>query len=284
MSYYLGIDVSTTATKALLIDEGGRAVAVAASAYTVTTPRPLWSEQDPALWWTATVESTRAVLRASGVPADQVRGIGLTGQMHGLVLLDRAGDVLRPAMLWNDQRTGSQCNEIRARLGRERLIQITGNDAQTGFTTPKILWVQEAEPDIYGRVAHILLPHDYVRYKLSGRMAVDRAGGSGTLLFDLRTRTWSKEVLEALEIDAAWLPETFEGTDVTGTLSAVAAALTGLAAGTPIVGGGGDQAAAAIGTGAVEEGIVSLSLGTSGVVFAATDHPTIEPEGRLHAF
>ena len=284
MSYYLGIDVSTTATKALLIDEGGRVVAVAASAYTVTAPRPLWSEQDPTLWWAATVESTRAVLKASGVPADQVRGIGLTGQMHGLVLQDRAGEVLRPALLWNDQRTGSQCDEIRARLGRERLIQITGNDALTGFTAPKILWVQQEEPDIYRRVAHILLPHDYVRYKLCEQFAVDRAGGAGTLLFDLRARTWSKEVLDALEIDPALLPETFEGTDVTGALSAAAAALTGLVAGTPIVGGGGDQAAAAIGTGAVEEGIVSLSLGTSGVVFAATDQPTIEPEGRLHAF
>src|SRR3990170_5547605 len=284
MSYYLGIDVSTTATKALLIDEGGRVVAVAASAYTVTAPRPLWSEQDPTLWWGGAGESTRAVLKASGVPADQVRGIGLTGQMHGLVLQDRAGEVLRPALLWNDQRTGSQCDEIRARLGRERLIQITGNDALTGFTAPKILWVQQEEPDIYRRVAHILMPHDYVRYKLSEQFAVDRAGGAGTLLFDLRARTWSKEVLDALEIDAALLPETFEGTDVTGTLSAAAAALTGLVAGTPIVGGGGDQAAAAIGTGAVEEGIVSLSLGTSGVVFAATDQPTIEPEGRLHAF
>jgi xylulokinase len=284
VSYWLGIDVSTTATKAVLIGDGGRVAAVAASEYGFETPHPLWSEQDPELWWQATRKSVAAVLASAGASGKDIRGIGLTGQMHGLVLLDHGGKVLRPAILWNDQRTGEQCDEIRARLGKERLIQITGNDALTGFTAPKILWVRAKEPETYRRAAHILLPKDYVRYKLSGEFAVDCADGAGTVLFDLRARTWSNEVLEALEIDPAWLPPTFEGTQVTGVVAPDAAEATGLLAGTPIVGGGGDQAAGAVGTGAVEEGIVSLSLGTSGVVFATTDRPTIEPDGRLHAF
>jgi xylulokinase len=284
MDNWLGIDVSTTATKAVLIDGGGRVVAVAASEYGYETPHPLWSEQDPDLWWSAACKSVAAVLASAGASGTDIRGIGLTGQMHGLVLLDQGGNALRRAILWNDQRTAEQCDEIRGRLGKERLIQVTGNDALTGFTAPKILWVRSNEPETYRRAAHILLPKDFVRYKLSGEFAVDCADGAGTLLFDLRARTWSDEVLEALEIDPAWLPRPYEGTQVTGTVSAEAAEATGLLAGTPIVGGGGDQAAAAVGTGAVEQGIVSLSLGTSGVVFATTDRPTIEPDGRLHAF
>ncbi len=284
MNYFIGIDTSTTATKALLIDASGNLVAVASSEYTFETPYPLWSEQDPALWWDATIKSVQRILRESGIRGDQVKGIGLTGQMHGLVLLDKNGDVLRPAILWNDQRTAAQCDVIRDRLGKERLIHITGNDALTGFTAPKILWVHAEEPEIYKKVDQILLPKDYVRYKLTGEYAMDRAGGAGTILFDLRERTWSPEVLDALEIDPALLPPTFEGTDVTGFVSRAAAEATGLAVGTPVMGGGGDQGAAAVGTGAVEEGIVSLSLGTSGVVFAATDTPATEPQGRLHAF
>jgi len=284
MSHFIGIDSSTTATKALLIDGNGQVIAVASSEYTYETPQPLWSEQEPSLWWDATVESIQAVLESSGVSADDINGVGLTGQMHGLVLLDKNGDVLRPALLWNDQRTGAQCDDIRERLGKEHLIQVTGNDALTGFTAPKILWVQQEEPEVYKKIAHILLPKDYVRFKLSDEFAIDRAGGSGTLLFDVRSRNWSQEMLEALDIDPGWLPKTYEGTDITSTLSAAAAEATGLNQGTPIVGGGGDQAAAAVGTGAVEEGVVSLSLGTSGVVFATTDQPAIEPDGRLHAF
>ena len=282
MSYFLGIDSSTTATKALLIDEGGQVVHVAASEYGYDIPHPLWSEQEPHLWWDATVNTIRQVV--ADVDPAAVRGIGLTGQMHGLVLLDKDGDVLRPAILWNDQRTEAQCDEIRRRLGKDRLIQITGNDALTGFTAPKILWVQQEEPQIYEQVAHILLPKDYVRYKLTAEFALDRAGGAGTILFDLAERDWSPEVVSALEIDPAWLPATFEGTAVTGHLSAEAAAATGLPSGIPVVGGGGDQAANAVGTGAVVEGIVALSLGTSGVVFASADQPVIEPDGRLHAF
>ncbi len=284
MPYFIGLDSSTTATKTILIDASGAVINVASSEYTYETPRPLWSEQQPDLWWQATIASIRQVLANSSVDPADVKGVGLTGQMHGLVLLDTEGQVLRPAILWNDQRTGAECDQIRAILGKERLVQITGNDALTGFTAPKILWVKKHEPEIYARINQILLPKDYVRFKLTGAYATDKAGGAGTLLFDLRQRDWSAEVVEALEIDSAWLPATYEGPAVTGRVTAAAAAATGLAAGTPVVGGGGDQAAQAVGVGAVTPGIIALTLGTSGVVFAATDEPFIEPEGRLHAF
>ena len=284
MSYFIGIDSSTTATKALLMDAGGTVVGVASSGYPYETPRPLWSQQHPDLWWEATVKSIRQVLAETGVAPAAVKGIGLTGQMHGLVMLDADGQVLRPAILWNDQRTGAECDEMRAKMGKRRLIEITGNDALTGFTAPKVLWVKNNEPEIYAQVAHILLPKDYVRFKLTGEYAMDKAGGAGTQLFDVRQREWSGELLAALDINPEWLPPTFEGTAVTGLLSAEAAAATGLKAGLPVVGGGGDQAANAVGTGAVVDGVVALSLGTSGVVFASADQPIIEPEGRLHAF
>ncbi len=280
MKRFIGIDVSTTATKALLIDEAGAVLGVASSEYAFESPRPLWSEQHPDLWWKAARESLK---KLSFDPAT-IAGIGLTGQMHGLVLLGAGGEVLRPAILWNDQRTAAECDEIRKRVGRERLIATTGNDALTGFTAPKILWVRNHEPSVFARVRHVLLPHDFVRLRLTGVHASDKAGASGTILFDLGKRDWSPEICAALGIDAAWLPRTFEGTEPTGAVTAEAAALTGLRAGTPVFAGGGDQAAAAVGTGAVAEGIVSVSLGTSGVVFAATDKPFVEPQGRLHAF
>lgn len=284
MSYFIGIDTSTTATKALLMDASGIVLGVASTEYPYDIPQPLWSEQDPALWWHATLESVRQVVIKTGVDSTSVKGIGLTGQMHGLVLLNENGEVLRPAILWNDQRTGEQCDTIRRKLGKGKLIQITGNDALTGFTAPKILWVQENEPDIWKRVRNILLPKDYIRYKLTGEYASDRAGGAGTILFNLAERDWSLEMLSALDIPAEYMPKTYEGTDVTGTLSPSVATELGLPASIPVYGGGGDQAAAAVGTGAVKEGVVSISLGTSGVVFATTDNPFIEPEGRLHAF
>ncbi len=282
--YFMGLDLSTTAAKALLIDEGGAVLGSAAAPLTLQTPRPLWSEQDPLAWWEGMAGSIRRLLAETGIPAGSVAAIGLTGQMHGLVLLDEQGRVLRPAILWNDQRTGRQCDTLRARLGRSRLIQITGNDALTGFTAPKLLWVQEEEPEIYAQARHILLPKDYIRWQLTGEYALDKADGSGTILFDLATRAWSTEILAALDIPPAWLPPTYEGPTVTGVTSALATAATGLPAGIPVVAGGGDQAAQAVGVGAVRPGILALTLGTSGVVFAATEQPLIEPEGRLHAF
>ena len=284
MSYVLGMDVSTTATKALLVDETGKVVGVGSVEYPYDTPRPLWSEQDPRYWWDAAVGAIRKALDQTGVSADEVAAIGLTGPMHGSVLLDDAGEVVRPAILWNDQRTEEECDEIRRRIGKERLIQITGNDALTGFTAPKLLWVQRHEPENWERVRHILLPKDYVRYRLTGEFAIDVADGSGTILFDLARRTWSDEILDALGLDRSLFPDTHEGPDVTGALSAAAAEATGLRAGTPVVAGGGDQSANAVGVGAIRPGIVALSLGTSGVVFAATEEPFTQAEGRLHAF
>lgn len=284
MAYFLGIDSSTTATKALLMDEKGDVIGVASAEYPYETPQPLWSEQHPALWWDGVVNAIHAVLAQTGANGEDIQAVGLTGQMHGMVALDQDGKVLRKAILWNDQRTGAECDQIRELIGKEKFIAITGNDALTGFTAPKILWMKNNEPELYAQVRQILLPKDYVRFKLTGEYATDKGGASGTVLFDLKARNWSVEVVEALGIDPSWLPESFEGTAETGQISAEAAAATGLKAGTPVFGGGGDQEAGAVGMGAVVPGVVSLTLGTSGVVFAATDSPLIEPEGRLHAF
>lgn len=284
IALYLGLDVSTTGVKALLVDDRGRVVASATQAHSSSAPHPLWSEQRPRDWYDGAVVAIRAALVAAGAVGSRVVAVGLTGQMHGMVALDERGEVVRPAILWNDQRTAAECDEIRARVGRSRLIAISGNDALTGFTAPKILWTRQREPDVYARIRHILLPKDYLRYRLTGEYAMDKADGSGTLLFDLARRDWSAELLAPLEIPPDWLPPTFEGPQVTGTLSAEAAAATGLRAGTPVVAGGGDQAAQAVGVGAVTPGALALTLGTSGVLFATTDTPVIEPEGRLHAF
>ena len=284
MTYFLGIDTSTTGSKALIINEQGNVIAVASNPHTLQTPKPLWSEQDPREWWEAVSASIKSVLEKAGVSGERIEAVGLTGQMHGLVLLDETGNILRPAILWNDQRTQKQCDEIHARIGRERFIQITGNVALTGFTAPKILWVRENEPEIYAKARHVLLPKDYIRYRLTGEYAMDKADGAGTVLFDLRARDWSDEVLSALEIPRTWMPETFEGPEFTSYVNEEAASPTGLKAGTPVSAGGGDQAAQAVGVGAVEPGIVGLTVGTSGVVFATTPSALIEPEGRLHAF
>jgi xylulokinase len=282
--FFLGLDISTTGSKALLVDENGTVIAIASSPHTLQTPKPLWSEQNPSEWWQAVSTSIRSVLQKAGQDGESVSAVGLTGQMHGLVLLDGAGKVLRPAILWNDQRTQSQCDEIHRRIGRAKFIQITGNLALAGFTAPKILWVQENEPELYARAEHVLLPKDYIRYRLTSEFAMDKADGAGTVLFDLKQRTWSAEVLAALDIPARWMPPTFEGPEFTGTISPAASAETGLKAGTPVAAGGGDQAAQAVGVGAVEPGVVALTVGTSGVVFATTPSALVEPEGRLHAF
>ena len=282
--YFLGIDTSTTSSKALLIDEEGNVVGVASWPHTLQTPKPLWSEQDPREWWAAVSAGIKQVLTESGIEAERVAAVGLTGQMHGLVLLDEAGEVLRPAILWNDQRTQAECDEIHERIGKEHFIQTTGNVALTGFTAPKILWVQKNEPQVYAKARHVLLPKDYIRFKLTGEYAMDKADGSGTVLFHLKSRNWSLEVLEKLGIDPAWMPRTFEGPEFTGYVTAEAASATGLKEGTPVAAGGGDQAAQAVGVGAVEPGVIGLTVGTSGVIFATTPSALIEPEGRLHAF
>jgi xylulokinase len=282
MAFVIGIDASTTATKAVLIDEHGAVVAIGTAEYGYDVPRPRWSEQDPELWWDGAIAAVRSVL--TGRDAADVVAVGLTGQMHGLVLLDAAEAVLRPAILWNDQRTAEACDEIRSAVGPGRLIAITGNDALTGFTAPKLVWVRDHEPDVWSRIAHVLLPKDFVRLRLTSGFALDKADGAGTLLFDLAARDWSAEVLAALGIDPGWMPPTFEGPATTGVVTAAAAEATGLPAGIPVVAGGGDQSANAVGVGAVSPGVVALSLGTSGVVFATTAEPLRDPAGQVHAF
>lgn len=286
MPFFLGLDTSTTATKAVLIDDAGRFVGEASTPHAPpTSPVPFGSEQDPADWWRATQASIRDVLEETGVTGDDVAGIGLTGQMHGLVMLDDDGDVLRPALLWNDGRAYAECDAIRQSVGGlDRLVELTGNDAFAGFTAPKLLWVRTHEPKTFAQTARILLPKDYVRFCLTGEYAMDRAGGGGTLLLDLKSRDWSGALLDALDLDPSLLPPTFEGTAVTGTVSAEAAAATGLKAGTPVVGGGGDQAAQGVGVGAVEPGTWAVTVGTSGVVFASASQPRVAPGGRAHAF
>jgi xylulokinase len=284
VSHVIGIDVSTTATKAILVDASGAVVGVGSGEYGFETPHPLWSEQDPALWWEAAGSAIRVALASARLRGEDVDAVGLTGQMHGAVLLDGAGRVLRPAILWNDQRTAAECDAIRRAVGAERLIEVTGNDALTGFTAPKLVWVRDHEPDVWRELGHVLLPKDYVRLRLTDRYALDKADGSGTILFDLAARDWSAEVVEALRIPPDVLPRTYEGPEVTGEVTTAAASATGLRPGTPVVAGGGDQSANAVGVGAVGPGVVALSLGTSGVVFAATTAPLVEPRGRVHAF
>jgi xylulokinase len=284
VSHVLGIDVSTTATKALVVDEQGSVVSEGVSSYGFETPRPTWAEQDPHTWWEAASVAIRAALDAANVEGSSIDAVGLTGQMHGSVLVDSSGEVVRPAILWNDQRTVAECDEIRRRIGRQRLIAVTGNDALTGFTAPKLLWVAAHEPENWARVATVMLPKDYVRFRLTGERAVDAADGSGTILFELAARDWSTEILGALDMDQGILPPVFEGPEITGSVTAEAAEATGLDPGTPVVAGGGDQSANAVGVGAVAPGVFALSLGTSGVVFATSDGAAIDPGGRVHAF
>jgi len=281
---YAGLDVGTTGAKALLVDERGTLLASATEEYPTHTPRPLWSEQDPEDWWTAAVRAFGRLFHECGRKPEEVKGVGLTGQMHGLVLLDRRGGVLRPCIMWNDQRTAPQCEELTSKLGFDRLLELTGNPALPGFTAPKILWVRQNEPHVFERTAHILLPKDYIRYRLTGEFATEVSDAAGTLLLDVRRRSWSPEMLRTLEIRGEWLPGMHESPDVSARVSTHAARETGFIGGTPVVGGGGDQAAGAVGSGVVREGVVSVTVGTSGVVFAHSDAYRIEPRGRLHAF
>ncbi|NTU85253.1 MAG: xylulokinase, partial [Chloroflexales bacterium] len=284
MPHLIGLDIGTSGAKAIVCDGAGRILAAATGEYPLSQPRPLWSEQDPADWWRGARAALRAALAQSGVPGTQIAGLGLTGQMHGATFLDAADQVIRPAILWNDQRTAGACAEITALVGAERLIAITGNPALTGFQAPKIVWLRTEEPEHYARVARVLLPKDYIRLLLTGEHATDASDAAGTLLLDLRARDYSQELLDALAIPRAWLPRVYEGPEVTGGLRAEVAAELGLPAGLPVVAGGGDNAAAAVGTGVVRAGVVSSSIGTSGVLFAHSDRPALDPRGRLHGF
>jgi xylulokinase len=280
----LGVDVGTTGSRAIAVDERGGVVASRTSGYPLLTPRPQWTEQDPAQWWRATREVLAAVSVACSDARHEVVGLGLTGQMHGSVFLDAGHEVIRPALLWNDQRTGRQCEQIEKLVGSERLVEITGNPALTGFQAPKVLWLRDEEPANYRRVVSVLLPKDYVRLRLTGELATDAADASGSLFLDLRSRAWSKEVLDALEVPASWLPPVLEGPEPAGVVSAANADELGLPAGIPVAAGGGDNAAAAIGTAVTRDGMMSSSIGTSGVVFAHSDEAAVDPSGRIHAF
>lgn len=282
MGIVIGLDIGTSGTKAIAMDSVGVALASALVEYPLHSPKPNWAEQDPADWKRAAFEALKQL--ASKIDTSLVRGIGLTGQMHGSVFLDKDNKVLRNALLWCDQRTAKQCDEITAKVGEKRLIEMVSNPALTGFTAPKILWLRENEPEIYERVRKVLLPKDYIRYELTGEFASDVADASGTLLFDVKNRCWHTELMSILGIDAAFMPRAYEGPEVTGTLSKAAAEATGLPAGIPVVAGGGDQAANGVGCGIVKTGIVSASLGTSGVVFAHADQVAMDPEGRVHTF
>jgi len=284
MAYLIGIDVGTTGTKALVIDATGNLLASATAEYPIYTPRPQWAEQDPEDWWQAAIKAIRQALESSRVEPAAISGIGLTGQMHGMVLLDAKGQVLRRCIMWNDQRTGAQCEWIMKTIGRERFLELTMNPALPGFTAPKIIWTRENEPEVYAKVAQVLLPKDYLRYRLTGVYATEVSDASGTVLLDVGKRQWGTEVLDRLDIPAEWMPRCVESPAITGEITAEVAELTGLKAGTPIVGGGGDQAASAVGSGIVEPGLVSVTLGTSGVVFAYTENPSRDPQGRLHTF
>jgi xylulokinase len=268
---FIGVDVGTTAVKTIAISPEGEVIARAEQGYPLSTPREGWSEQDPEDWWRAT-QATLSAVAAAGV--HDVRGIGLSGQMHGLVCLDQGDRVLRPAILWNDQRTGAECAEIEERIGLQRLIQLTGNRALTGFTAPKLLWLRSHEPDLYSRIAHVLLPKDYVRLRLTGEHAMDVTDASGTLWFDVERRRWSDEVTQVLEVRRSWLPSVLESPEVSGRT----------ADGVAVAAGAGDQAAAALGVGVDRPGPLSVVLGTSGVVFAALPAFVADPQARVHAF
>lgn len=284
MAYLLGIDIGTSGTKTALFDERGNCVAQKTFEYGMAQPRNGWAEQNPLDWWEAVCRGVQSVLTASGIDRRAVAGVGLSGQMHGLVMLDKDNNVLRPSIIWCDQRTAEECAEIEEIVGHDRLIAVTANPALTGFTAGKIRWVQKHEPDVYEKCAHILLPKDYIRLMLTGEYATEVSDASGMQLLDVPGRKWSDEVLAKLGIDKALLGKMYESCEITGVVSAFAAEKTGLAAGTPVVGGAGDNAAAAVGTGVVRQGRAFATIGTSGVVFAHTDNVTIDPKGRVHTF
>ncbi len=285
MPYWLGLDIGTTGSRAIIMNEVGTIKAAASGDHApMAQPQPTWAEQDPADWWRAAHTAVRAALQQAGLTGYDISGIGLSGQMHGAVLLDEQNRVLRPAIIWCDQRSQKQADWFTATVGENRLKEITCNPALTGFTVPKLLWVRDNEPALFDRMSKLLLPKDYIRFCLTGEFATEVSDASGTLLLDVPKRRWSAEILKALHLRIEQMPLVAESHEVTSKISASAAALTGLKAGTPVVGGGGDQAAAGVGNGIVEPGIVSSTIGTSGVLFAYTDSPHLDPKGRVHTF
>ncbi len=282
MAYLIGIDIGTSGTKVLAIDEKGNVAATASAEYPLSTPKPLWAEQRAEDWWDATCACLKEVLQT--VPAEDVAGVGLSGQMHGLVMLDKADNVLRPAILWCDQRTQAQCDYITDTVGKKLLVEETANPVLTGFTAPKIIWVRDNEPAIYDQARMHLLPKDYVRFKLTGEFATEVSDASGTSLLNVPERRWSTAVLLKLGIPIEHLPKVYESCEISGQISKAGALATGLKEGTPVAGGGGDQAAGAVGNGIVQSGIISVTTGTSGVVFAFADSPAVDPNLRVHTF
>jgi xylulokinase len=281
----LGIDVGTGGTRAVLIDRAGRLLASFASEHApIQSDHIGWAEQAPEDWWRAAREAIAGAMAASELTGAEIEAVGLTGQMHGCVMLDADGMVLRPALIWADQRTQPQCDWLTEKIGFERLIELTCNPALPNFTLTKLLWVREHQPEIFRKIAHVLCPKDYVRYRLTGEFAMDMQEASGTLLLDVADRRWSAEVAEIAGIPMAWLPRLFEGPEICARINAAGAAATGLATGTPVAAGAGDQGAGAVGMGILSPGSVSATIGTSGVVFAATDAPIKDRLGRLHTF
>ncbi len=284
MSYLLGIDIGTTSARAVIIEKSGSLVASASKDYPLITPQPGWTEQNPREWWDATLFAIKKVLSSSDIDPHKLECIGLTGQMHGSVFLDKEGQVIRPAILWNDQRTFKQCERIYEIFGYREFIKLAHNKALPGFTATKIMWLEENEPDNFKKIYKVLLPKDYIRYKLSSKFITDVSDASGTILLDVENRRWSDQILEGLGIDRNMLPELCESTEILSKVNSEAAQATGLAEGTPIAGGGSDNTAGAVGSGTVKEGFVSDSLGTSGVVFASSDTPVYDEEGRIHCW
>lgn len=284
MKYAIGVDIGTSGTKSVLFDETGKVMASASAEYPLYQEKNGYAEQEPSDWYNASISTIKKIISESGVLADDIVGIGLSGQMHGLVMLDENNDVIRKSIIWCDQRTAKECDEITEKIGRERLVEITANPALTGFTASKLLWVRNNEPENYKKCRHILLPKDYVRFMLTGEYATDVSDASGMQLLDVPNRCWSDEILEKLDIDKSILAKVYESCEVTGYITKQAAELTGLNEGTPVVGGAGDNAAAAVGTGIVSDGKAFTTIGTSGVVFAHTSKLQIDPKGRVHTF
>jgi xylulokinase len=283
--FWLGIDIGTGGSRALLVDERGRVKASFTALHEdILMERPLWAEQRPENWWDAAQQAIRGVLRESGAEASDIRGIGMSGQMHGLTLLDQDDEVVRPALIWCDQRSQSQVDFINDKVGRENVLAYTANPVVTGFTLPKLLWVRDHEPANFERIRKVLLPKDYVRFKLTGEYATEVSDASGTSLFDVARRDWSYSMCDALGLDRSVFPKCYESTAISGKLIPAVAENLGLQPGTPVVGGGGDQAASAVGNGIVQTGVVSCTLGTSGVVFAHMDEPRYDARGRVHTF